>query len=233
MTTQDIEQVLGLKFNNKHLLEEAFTHKSYTNENANSTTRNYERLEFLGDAVLDFVTAELLYTRFPDLSEGELTRLRSALVKMDTLAELGRQLGFGPLIRMGKGEVRSGGRERASTLGRVFEALIGALYLDSGLESVRAFVIPHLSRLQEQLMQEALAKDARTRLQEWSQALHGLTPTYTVLSVEGPDHNRTYQVEVRLGDDVLAQGTGRSILLASQNAAVIALQRVSQNPPSG
>lgn len=226
MTLDDLQQMLGFTFKNQHLLAEALTHRSYLNEHPDEDARDYERLEFLGDAVLDFVTGEMVFTRFPDLSEGELTRLRSALVRMEALAELARAMNLGAVIRMGKGEVRNGGRERISTLCRAFEALVGAIYLDHGLERVREFVIPRLTGLQHQVLHEALAKDARSRLQEWSQAEYGLTPSYQVLSVDGPDHERQYLVEVRLKDIRVANGMGKSILLASQQAAVNALKRI-------
>jgi ribonuclease-3 len=226
MSIDDLQHTLGFTFTHRGLLEEALTHSSYLNEHPNEEVKDYERLEFLGDAVLDFVTGEMLFTRFPDLAEGELTRLRSALVRMESLAELARAINLGAAVRMGKGEVRNGGRERVSTLCRAFEALIGAIYIDQGLERVREFVIPRLTALQHQVIQEALAKDARSRLQEWSQAEHGLTPSYHVLSVDGPDHERQYLVEVRLHDTRIANGTGKSILIASQQAAVNAMKRV-------
>lgn len=226
MTFDELQQALGFTFTRRALLEEALTHSSYLNEHPNEEVKDYERLEFLGDAVLDFLTGEMLFNRFPDLSEGELTRLRSALVRMESLAELARAMNLGSAIRMGKGEARNGGRERMSTLCRTFEALVGAIYVDQGLERVREFVIPRLTAMQHQVIEQALAKDARSRLQEWSQAEHGLTPAYQVLSVDGPDHERQYLVEVRLKDIRVANGTGKSILLASQQAAVNALKRI-------
>ncbi len=226
MSFNDFQRVLGFTFNRQDLLEEALTHSSYLNEHPNEDVKDYERLEFLGDAVLDFITGEMLFVRFPELSEGELTRLRSALVRMEALAELARALDLGTFIRMGKGEARNGGRARISTLCRVFEALVGAIYLDQGLDRVREFVIPRLTAMQHQVLQAALAKDARSRLQEWSQAEFSLTPTYHVLSVDGPDHERQYMVEVRVNEKHVANGTGKSILHASQEAAVNALTRI-------
>ena len=226
MSFNDFQRALGFTFNRQELLEEALTHSSYLNEHPNEDVKDYERLEFLGDAVLDFVTGEMLFVRFPELSEGELTRLRSALVRMEALAEFARALDLGTFIRMGKGEARNGGRGRVSTLCRAFEALVGAIYLDQGLDRVREFVIPRLTAMQHQVLQAALAKDARSRLQEWSQAEFSLTPTYIVLSVDGPDHERQYLVEVRLNDKRIANGTGKSILHASQEAAVNALTRI-------
>lgn len=226
MSEQDLQRLIGVTFNQPELLRQALTHRSYLNEHPDEDATDYERLEFLGDAVLDFLTGEMLFRRFPDLSEGELTRLRSALVRMEALADLAREMNLGAAIRMGKGEARNGGRDRTSTLCRVFEALVGALYLDHGLDATRAFVIPRLTALQDQILQEALDKDARSRLQEWSQAEHGQTPTYHVLDISGPDHERTYTVEVRLNGEPLAVGTGRSILLAGQAAAVTAYARV-------
>jgi len=226
MSFHEFQRVIGFSFNRQELLEEALTHSSYLNEHPDADVKDYERLEFLGDAVLDFVTGEMLFVRFPELTEGELTRLRSALVRMEALAEFARALDLGTFIRMGKGEARNGGRERMSTLCRAFEALVGAIYLDQGLDRVREFVIPRLTAMQHQVLAAALAKDARSRLQEWSQAEFSLTPTYHVLTVDGPDHERQYLVEVRLNDKRIANGTGKSILLASQQAAINALTRI-------
>lgn len=226
MKTDDLQATLGLKFRNPSLLLEALTHRSYLNEHAREELVDYERLEFLGDAILEFITGEMLFRRFPELDEGELTRLRSALVRTEALAELARTVRLGDYIRMGKGEIRNGGRDRDSTLCCVFEAVVGAVYLDQGIEAVRDLVIPRLTTLQHKVIQEALHKDPRSRLQEWSQAALEVIPDFVVKSVSGPDHDRRYVVEVQLNGVLIANGTGSTIRSAGQEGAAKALQQV-------
>jgi ribonuclease-3 len=237
MSADDLQQRLGVRFKDLSLLEQALTHRSYLNENPETDVPDYERLEFLGDAVLDFITAEMLFGRFPEMDEGELTRLRSALVRTESLAELAQAIDLGPHIRMGKGEIRNGGRERVSTLCRAFEAMIGALYTDQGIEAVRTLVIPRLTTLQSRVLNEAINKDARTRLQEWTQSEFDTAPDYTVLKISGPDHDRRYLVEASLVGQSLANGVGKTIRAASKEAAANALRRIDLGeidlPPTG
>lgn len=226
MTIDELEATLGVTFRDKSLLEQALTHRSYLNEHPNEELRDYERLEFLGDAILEFITGEMLFKRFPDLDEGELTRLRSALVRTEALAELARAINLGDHIRMGKGEARNGGRDRVTTLCRAFEAVVGAVYTDQGLDAVRDLVIPRLTTLQSKVIEEALNKDARSRLQEWSQAELDVAPEYIVISVSGPDHDRRYLVEVRLNGVAVANGAGKTIRAAGQEGAANALRQI-------
>lgn len=228
MDFAEFQSLNGFTFNDSELLKQALTHRSFLNENPEQELKDNERLEFLGDAVLDFVTADMLFARFPDFSEGRLTRLRAALVRNETLAELGRECGIGEALLMGKGEEASGGRTRRNNLSRAFEAVIGALYLDQGVEAVRVFALSRFDRLLDRVLQEALDQDARSRLQEWSQAERNITPLYRTVEETGPDHSKEFLVEVTLGDEVIGRGTGRSKQSAAQSAAKDALSAVHQ-----
>jgi ribonuclease III len=226
MQLEQFQQNNKVYFKDPNLLRQALTHRSYINEQADEDLEDNERLEFLGDAILDFITADMLFKRFPEMTEGELTRLRSALVRTESLAQLAGLCNIGEYLYIGKGEENSGGRQRTNNLCRAFEAVIGALYLDQGLEAVNDFVIPKLTNLQQNVIEEALHKDARSRLQEWSQASLGITPTYRLRSASGPDHNKEFLIEVVIGDRVVASGSGRSKQTAAQAAAQQALSLV-------
>lgn len=222
----EFQTIIGVQFKNERLLQQALTHRSYLNERNDPTIPDNERMEFLGDAVLDFVVADMLYERYPTMAEGELTRLRSGLVRTEALAELAKICQVGDFLQIGRGEETSGGRERTNNLCRAFEAIIGAIYLDQGLEAVRTFILPRLQIVEKRAMDEALLKDARSQLQEWSQATLSITPAYRTLSESGPDHSKEFVVEVLIGDKAIAQGSGRSKQAAAQSAALAALQRV-------
>jgi ribonuclease III len=226
MEYKQLQDQLGIHFTNDALLEQALTHRSYVNEHEHTDPAlgDNERLEFLGDAVLDFMVGDMLYQRFPDMPEGDLTRLRAALVRTESLAELASQIGLGQCLRIGKGEEASGGRERITNLCATFEAVVGALYLDNGLDVVRAFVTPRLDILLQQILSDARDKDARSTLQEWSQAHHNLTPVYRTISSTGPDHQKEFLVAAVIGERIVAQGTGRSKQSAAQAAAREALR---------
>ena len=183
-----------------------------------------ERPEFLGDAVLGFVVTECLYRKYPQTPEGELTSLRAALVRAETLARMARALDLGEYLLLSRGEAATGGRERQKILSQTFEALIGVIFLDQGLPAAKRiilrFVKPELKRIEE----EQLAKDFKTRLQEVAQARRQITPVYRTVSAVGPDHAKVFTVEVLLGDEVLAQGSGATKQEAQQNAARKALE---------
>ena len=228
MDVKQLEKQLGVKFKNRELLQTALTHRSFVNERAGELVLDNERLEFLGDAVLDFLTGDLLFQRFPDMPEGRLTRLRAALVRTAALAELAEQCQLGQHIRMGKGEEASGGRKRVSTLCAVFEAVVGALYLDQGMEAVRKFVEPLFLPMLERVLAESLDQDARSILQEWSQATHNETPVYRTVEESGPEHEREFMVEVLIGEQVVGCGVGRSKRSAAQAAARAALHMLKQ-----
>jgi ribonuclease-3 len=226
-TASSLNVRLGLSFSNLSLLTRALTHRSYTNEN--SAGEDNERLEFLGDAVLDFIVGEWAYRHFPEMPEGDLTKIRSFLVRNERLAEFARKLDLGSALRLGRGEKSSGGHARESLLGSVFEALIGAIYLDSDLDKVRKFIIPLFESIEERLLDEV--EDPKSELQETSQALKLGTPSYRVVKVSGPDHARIYEVEVLIAGEVKGHGMGTSISLAERSAARDALKHF-KNPKS-
>lgn len=226
MTSDNTLIQIDAMFDDELLFKQALTHRSYINEHGTDDVGDNERLEFLGDAVLDFVVGDMLYQRYPTMPEGDLTRLRAALVRTESLAELAQRLRLGEQLRMGKGEESTGGRDRQTNLCAAFEALVGALYLDQGIESVKTFAEPYLNTQLEQILNESLDKDARSQLQEWSQAELNLTPVYRTVSATGPDHQKEFLVEVIIGDAVAGQGTGRSKQTGAQAAARAALHRV-------
>jgi ribonuclease III len=212
-----------LAFNDPALLRTALTHRSYLNEHADLDWEDNERLEYLGDAVLDFVLAEYLYRNFPAAPEGELTALRAALVRRETLARLAQKLNIGPALFMGHGEVETGGRERAATLCGAFEALVGALYLDQGLPAVAGWVLPLMEGELAGAVAEVTDKDPKSRLQELAQGKLGITPRYRTVRAEGPDHAKIFTVEVAVGETVSGRGEGPNKQLAAQRAALDAL----------
>jgi len=219
----DLAERLGLQFSNLHLLVRALTHRSYVNENPSAVEDN-ERLEFLGDAVLDFIVGAWVYNHFPEMPEGDLTRMRSALVRTDTLAEFARQLDLGPALRLGRGELSSGGRERDNLLCATFEALIGALYLDTGIPDVEEFVEPLLVDASETVASHVDRYDPKSTLQEWAQFNKLGTPKYTTVEASGPDHARVFTVEVHVNGKVFGRGEGTSKQSAAQSAAHEALE---------
>ena len=222
---EDFARRLGLKFKNGLLLSRALTHRSYLNEHPEALEDN-ERLEFLGDAVLDFLVGAWLYNRFPEMREGELTRLRSALVRTEQLAEFASQNGFGSALRLGRGESQAGGRTRIALLCACFEAVVGALYLDSGFESVRTFIEPLLEPAASQIVAQNRDMDAKSRLQELIQAQGGATPQYRTISSSGPEHNKTFEIEVLVNGQVYGRGLGSNKQTAAQQAAEAALQAI-------
>jgi len=221
---------LGVAFRDVSLLSRALTHRSYLNENPGSVLEDNERLEFLGDAVIDFVVAGFLYHRFPEMDEGALTALRAALVRAESLAGFARQIDLGRYLRLGLGEEENGGRERTPLLCATFEAVAGAIYLDHGLEQARAFIEPLIRPALEQIRAEELYKDAKSEFQVWAQARFNVTPHYRVSGSEGPDHARTFTVQVLVGPEVWGEGRGRSKQSAAQAAAAEAMRRAETTP---
>jgi ribonuclease III len=221
-------------FNNPQLLQRALTHSSYANEHQsdpNTPIEDNERLEFLGDAILDFVAARWLYAHFPELDEGRLTSLRAAVVRATTLAQFAESINLSEHLLLGKGESEGGGRHRANILSDAFEALMAALYFDQGMEAVSAYFEQMIERTATVVLNENLDRDAKSMLQEWSQATRAVTPRYKLVSAAGPDHAKTFTVEVWLGTEMAAVGSGSSKQLAEQSAARAALQ-VAHNPPA-
>ncbi len=218
----------GLFFRDRALLRTALTHRSYLNEHADVDWEDNERLEYLGDAVLDFMLADYLYENFPNAPEGELTALRAALVRRETLSRLAVRLEVGPALLMGHGEVETGGRQRSATLCAAFEALVGALYLDQDLSAVSDWVLPMMQAELAMARVEVADKDPKSRLQEMAQAALGVTPRYRTVAADGPDHAKTFRVSVAIGDVLCGEGEGPSKQVAAQNAALDALARVHE-----
>jgi ribonuclease-3 len=224
MELEQFETTLALTFRDKSLLTRALTHRSYFNENPNLPYLDNERLEFLGDAVLDFIAAEFLYQRFPEMSEGDLTSLRAALVKGETLARFAIDLGLPQYLLMSRGEEAARGRERAPLLAGALEALIGALYLDQGFEAARALILRLLPNEAERVHRQRLDRDAKSMLQELAQGDLQVTPLYRLVDTRGPDHAKEFTIEVIIKDKVYGQGVGRNKQMAEQEAARVALE---------
>jgi ribonuclease-3 len=222
----ELEQTLGLTFADKSLLYRALIHRSYLNENPDLPLTDNERLEFLGDALLDFVSAEYLYNRFPEMQEGQMTSLRAALVREEALADFARELKLGQYLFLGHGEEASGGRKRSPLLCATFEALAGAIFLDQGLEAAGDFTLRFIEPALGRILQERLDRDAKSMLQELSQGAWQLTPIYRTVAEHGPDHAKEFTVEVVIGETVRGQGTGRSKQAAEQDAARTALEKL-------
>ncbi len=216
-----LEEALEVHFQNQALLRLALTHRSYIYETAGAGLSSNERLEFLGDSVLAFISADFLYRTFPELSEGELSDVRATLVKMGTLATFARDIQLGNFLLMGKGEQSSGGSQRI--LASAFEALLGAIYLDQGMEVVKRFLVPRLEPIAHDVVKKRLFKDNKSRFQELAQAHDGITPSYRLVCQEGPSHDREFTVEVMLGEQVVGRGQGRNKQAAEQEAAHVAL----------
>lgn len=224
-TPQEFSTRLGLTFQDISILSRALTHRSYMNENIDAIEDN-ERLEFVGDAVLDQIVATWLYHRFPESAEGHLTRLRSALVNKDQLAEFGIRIGVEKAVMLGRGEEEGGGRLRETLLCATFEAVIGALCLDNNLEVVREFMLPMLEDATTKILAVQGDKDPKSHLQEWAQSKQMETPSYNIVSEEGPDHNKMFEVDVIIDGETYGHGTGRSKQEASKTAARQALSQL-------
>jgi ribonuclease-3 len=224
-----LQKTLKIRFKRKALLEQALIHSSYLNENPGIAPGDNERLEFLGDAVLGFVIARELYQRFPDLSEGEMTRVRSSLVSQDALARMAKTIGLGDYLYMGKGEEASGGRRKPANLARALEALIAAIFLDRGLPPARKFILKLAEKGLKAALSQGVEADYKSKLQEIMQAKRQLKPTYRVTEASGPAHDRRFTVEVTVADSVLGRGSGKSKKAAETEAARNALDRLPDN----
>mgnify|MGYP001812544790 FL=1 len=220
---RDLEKALGYSFRDKALLVNAMTHKSFANEYSPAACPDNERLEFLGDAVLDLVVSEHLMDALPTSNEGELSRIRSDVVAMSSLAGLARKLGLGPSLLLGKGEFGSGGREKPGLLADALEALFGAVFVDGGYEAAKSVLLPLVVPILRQASADA-GQDYKSRLQEILQANRKELPVYRVTGTRGPDHDPVYLVEVLIGDRVYGTGEGRTKKTAEQNAAQATLQ---------
>jgi ribonuclease-3 len=218
-----LEKVTGLVFKNRKLFQQAFTHTSFAHERKNGIHADNERLEFLGDAVLELVVSEYLFQRYPKMSEGELTRMRARIVCEPSLASFARELGFGDYVRLGKGEEMTGGRTRPSLLADLFEAFIGALFLDQGLDGAKRFLHTFMfPKVNEEWLASML--DAKSQLQEFVQHERLGTLAYRIVDMQGPAHDRHFVAEVYLENQPLGRGSGRSKKEAEQHAAMEALK---------
>lgn len=220
-----LERGLGTKFKKIALLEMALTHRSYLNEHKEVKISN-ERLEFLGDAVLQFLSSHFLYGKFANLPEGELTNLRAALVCTPSLAEISRKLSVGGYLNLSRGEEDSGGRSREYILANAFEAILGAIFLDQGLEKAERFLETNLFPQIDQIYQSQSYKDDKSRFQELSQAKYNQTPEYKEIHAWGPDHDKRFLMGVYLSDKLFGQGQGLSKQKAEQEAARDALEKL-------
>lgn len=221
----DLARRLGLPFTNFLLLSRALTHRSYLNEHPEALEDN-ERLEFLGDAVLDFLVGAWLYNHFPEMPEGDLTRMRSALVRTEHLAGFARKLDLGPAMRLGRGEIFAGGRNRDVLLCATFEALMGAIYLHCGLDVVQKCLAPLLEESDPDELIQTEVYDPKSRLQEWSQANKLGIPRYVTVQTSGPDHERVFDVVVEIAGKAYGNGSGNSKQNAARNAAQDALEKL-------
>ena len=224
-----LQESLNVRLINPSLLEQALIHSSYLNEYPGTVPASNERLEFLGDAVLGFVVAEKLYQDSPDLTEGEMTRIRSALVRRETLAQIARSLKLGDYLYLGKGEEAGGGRRKPANLSGALEAVIAAIYLDRGLTVTRKLVLRWLAEELQEVVGQGKGVDYKSQLQEIIQSEYRSSPSYRTVQAAGPDHDKLFTVEVMTGDKVLGRGAGKSKKLAEMEAARDALERFNRN----
>lgn len=213
------EELIKINFNNKELLRQAFLHRSYLNEHREVKTDHNERLEFLGDAVLELVVTDYLYKQYPQKTEGVLTAYRAALVNANTMSDVASKLGMNDYLLLSRGESKDTGRARQVILANTIEALIGAVYLDQGYERTASFIAENLFGKTEEIVTKNLWQDAKSFFQEKAQEVDGITPMYKVISEVGPDHNKRFTVGVYLGSEIIAEGQGHSKQEAEQSAA--------------
>jgi ribonuclease-3 len=221
-------QRLELPFKNLLLLTRALTHRSYAHEHQEALEDN-ERLEFLGDAILDFVSGAWLYNHFPEMAEGELTLMRSALVRTEQLAEFARAFDLGSAIRLGRGEDLAGGRQKDVLLCATFEAVIGALYLQNDIATIQRLIHPMLEQVSEQIILSSDSRDPKSRLQEWSQGQGLGTPKYGTVTISGPDHQPMFEIEVQINGKTYGRGSGHNKQVAEHAAAQDALDAIEKS----
>ncbi len=218
-----LEQLIQYEFKNKQLLTEALTHKSY------KKSYNNERLEFLGDAVLDLVVGEYLYKKFPSADEGMLSKIRASLVNEEGFNKLAKNLNLGKYILLSNAEENNDGRIKASLLSNAFEALMGALYLEAGLQKVHEISISLIEEQYEEISLDSLFKDYKTSLQEITQAKYGVTPTYKLIGSKGPDHKKEFEIAVIIQNKEYARASGKSKKIAQQKAAFLAIKSLQKS----
>lgn len=220
---KELQKNLNIKFKNENLLKQAFIHRSYLNENPAFNLNHNERLEFLGDAVLELVTTEYLFKNYPDLAEGEMTNLRAALVNTQMLAKIAERLNFNDYLYLSKGEAKEIGRGRQYILANTFEAFTGAVYIDNGYQTAHDFILKILIPELNGIIKNKLWRDSKSLFQEAAQERVGITPIYKVLDESGPDHAKTFKIGVYLESELIASGIGSSKNEAEQQAALNAL----------
>ena len=225
-----LQKLLGITFKDAAILEQALVHRSYLNENPDFPLPSNERLEFLGDSLIGFVVTERLYLDFPDLPEGELTKLRAALVQRETLARLARSLGLDEQLYLGRGEEGNEGRRRPRNLASTFEAVVGAVLVDQGFDAARDLILRSMKDELQVALEEAKSGDYKSKLQELAQARYQVTPTYRTVGATGPEHEPRFIVEVMIGDEVVGRGRGRSKRMAEKEAARAAFERLTREP---
>ena len=218
------EEISGVIFKNKELLRRAFTHRSYLNENRGIESSHNERLEFLGDAVLELIVTEYLFEKYPDSNEGDLTAYRASLVNAIILSEVAQKISINNFLLLSKGEAKDTGKARQYILANTIEAIIGAIYLDQGYEVAKYFVSKNLFHLIDKIVEEKSWIDAKSKFQEKAQEMEGQTPMYTSLKEEGPDHDKKFTIGVYLANNLIAEGEGMSKQEAEQVAARKALE---------
>jgi ribonuclease-3 len=226
---QALQETIGINFEDEALLQQAFIHSSYVNENPDSPTDDNERLEFLRDALLSFIVAEKLYHEFAKVGEGDLTEMRVSLVRQETLAECAARLKLGNYLFLGKGEEATGGREKQTNLADAFEALIGAIYLEHGLKVVRDFILAQFAGHLKTVKLKGIERNYKAQLQELSQAKYNQLPAYHIVEASGPDHDKSFIIEVRLGYKILGIGSGKNKRAAEMEAARSALEKLATN----
>lgn len=227
MSFKDLQKNVGIQFKDETRLKQAFIHRSYLNENKAFPSSN-ERIEFLGDAVLSFLTSHFLYQKYPHYPEGVLTNIRSSLVKTSTLAAVAQALKFGDLLFLSRGEEESGGRKNTSLLADTFEAFLGAVFLDQGIAAVKRFLETHLFPKASEVIAQRSYVDFKSLLQEIVQEQSRISPTYRVTKTEGPDHSKTFWVRAVAANALLGEGKGKSKQEAEQQAASAALEKMGR-----
>ena len=225
----EFEEKIGIKFNDQNFLKQAFTHRSFLNENKNFKSGHNERLEFLGDAVLELATTDFLYNKYPEKNEGDLTSIRSALVNAQTCAEVAREIKANDFLLLSRGEAKDEGRARQYILANALEAIIGAIYIDSGYNNARDFILKYITPKTEQIVEEELWIDAKSKFQEKAQDIVSITPSYKTMKEIGPDHDKKFTVGVFLDGELVSEGNGESKQDAEQSAARKALKNKNWN----
>lgn len=222
-----LQRTISISFKDDSILEQALIHSSYVNENPGCKFTDNERLEFLGDALLSFIVAEELYGRFTDFGEGDLTEIRISLIRQETLSDIASQIKLGDHLLLGRGEEATGGRTKPTNIADAFESLVGAIYLDQGLDVTRRFVLAKYASQLEDARAKGIGRNYKALLQELTQARHKQLPSYQVVQSSGPDHDKSFTVEVRLGGKVLGAGSGKTKRAAEMDAARSAWQQLS------